>query len=82
MLHEFSINYNEIIENIQFSDHRTIITYMNIEIDNRKCDEDESVNLYSTVIPCYNKQDASVEDWHIYEYVFVAVSVMKHFNCQ
>ena len=27
---EFSINYNDIIENTQFSDHKTIITYIQV----------------------------------------------------
>ena len=30
---EFSIDHNEIMENIQFSDHKTINTYMDIAIE-------------------------------------------------
>jgi hypothetical protein len=57
------ISHIEIEKNVKFSDHNTVISYLNLSLDNDVTTTEEVKSLYSTSIPLYDLTKADQEDW-------------------
>ena len=67
---EMSIVDNEVVDNVSFSDHKLILTTMDVDISKKRMNKNEgTINLYSTEIPLYNMDEAVEDDWFRYKFV-------------